>query len=190
MGLLAVNGVGDIAKSVTDSSFSLEPELSKYRALVPVATNPNNIYLNASFQPPTNARVKAAVDEFFNQASNHAHPKPIWQSTTVQAKQLLAEYLHVAPETLAFTRDTTEGLNLFQRSIRWNKGDNVVVLDTEHPNHVYGWLALAEQGLEVRQIPAGEKGYANASTFALYVDDRTIAILSESLAADLAQWSR
>ncbi|KAH7109092.1 pyridoxal phosphate-dependent transferase [Dendryphion nanum] len=176
MGQIAVNGVGESAKLSTDSSFRIDADISKYRTLVPVASNPNNIYLNASFQPPANAKVKAAVDTFFDQALNHPHPKPIWQTTTTRAKELLAEYLHVAPETLAFTRDTTEGLNLFQRSIHWEKGDNVVVLDTEHPNHVYGWLALAEQGLEVRQIPAGDKGFADASTFAPHVDGRTVAI--------------
>jgi selenocysteine lyase/cysteine desulfurase len=176
MGQIAANGLDDHTVEVTDSSFLGGSDVSKYRSLVPVVSNSDITYVNASFQPPMNLRVKAAVDEFFNQAVNHPHPKPEWQENTNRARKLLSEYLNVDTESLAFTRDTTEGLNLFQRSIIWRPDDNVVVLDTEHPNHVYGWLALVEQGLEVRRIPAGTKGYADASTFAPYVDDHTVAI--------------
>lgn len=82
---------------------------------------------------------------------------------------------------MAFTRDTTEGLNLFQRSLKFGPGDNVVVLDVEYPTHVYGWLGLFEQGLEVRRIPTGSETYADAATFAPYVDHRTIAIVLSSI---------
>lgn len=132
--------------------------------------------LNASFQPPMNLRVKAALETWLDQAVNDPHPKPEWQKTTVKARESLARYLNVESTSIVFTRDTTEGLNLFQRSVKWQVGDNIIILDTEHPNHAYGWLALAEQGLEVRQIPAGSQGFADASTFAPYTDDRTVAI--------------
>lgn len=80
------------------------------------------------------------------------------------------------PGNFVVTRDTTEGLNTFQRSLEWQPGANVVVLDTERPNHVYGWLGLVEQRLEVRHIAVGQSTFADASTFAPYVDERTVAI--------------
>ncbi|OAL45864.1 PLP-dependent transferase [Pyrenochaeta sp. DS3sAY3a] len=170
--------MGQIAESIliTDDHFQGVPDLSKYRSFVPVVANPKITYLNASFQPPMNIRVKAALDQYLDEALNHPHPKPEWQKNTIEARRLLAEYLNVTAESLAFTRDTTEGLNLFQRSLKWEPGANIVVLDTEHPNQVYGWLALVGQGLEVRRVPAGHLSFADASTFAPQVDERTIAI--------------
>ncbi|EXJ86749.1 hypothetical protein A1O3_03703 [Capronia epimyces CBS 606.96] len=151
-------------------------EHSKLRHAVPVADEEKNTYLNASFQPPMNLRVKNALDQFLNQATTHAHPKPIWQQTTSESRIKLATYLNVPEHSLAFTRDTTEGLNLFQRSLQFTPGDNVVLLDVEHPNHVYGWLGLVDAGLEVRLVPTGTDTYADADTFQPLVDNRTIAI--------------
>ncbi|KAE8370930.1 pyridoxal phosphate-dependent transferase [Aspergillus caelatus] len=80
-------------------------------------------------------------------------------------------------------RDTTEGLNNFIRSISFKPGDNVVILDSEDPNHAYGWMALRAMGLEVRQVPTipesletGKVVAANAEAFAPFVNDRTRAI--------------
>lgn len=128
-----------------------------------------------------NLKVRAALEQFLDQATTLTHPKPIWQQATCQARTKIAAYLNVPEQSVAFTRDTTEGLNLFQRSLKLGLGDNVVVLDVEHPTHVYGWLGLVEQGLEVRRIPTGSETYADAATFAPYVDDRTIAIRLSSI---------
>ena len=176
MGQKTANSADTNGSSTTDTCSRVDVGVSKYRALFPVGSDPSITYLNVSFQLPTNLKVKAAIDEHINEATYHPHPKPKWQQTTIKSKQLLAEYLNVAPETLAFTRDTTEGLNLFQRSLKWQPGANVVALDTEHPIHVYGWLGLVDQGLEVRHVAMGKSTFADASTFAPYVDESTVAI--------------
>ncbi|PLB52537.1 PLP-dependent transferase [Aspergillus steynii IBT 23096] len=150
--------------------------MEKYRTLVPVAARDDVTYLNASFQPPMNLRVRAALDTFLDQAVHETHPKPGWQGTAQQAQAGLAAYLKVPTESVVFTRDTTEGLNLFQRSIPFQQGDNVVVLDSEHPNHAYGWLGLIDKGLEVRRVETNGDTFANAETYAPLVDSQTIAI--------------
>lgn len=167
-------------KDITFTDKSSAPtdsiEMEKYRALVPAAAREGVTYLNASFQPPMNTRVRAALDKFLDQAVYETHPKPGWQATAQQARADLASYLNVPTDSLVFTRDTTEGLNLFQRSIPFRPGDNVVVLDSEHPNHSYGWLGLRDQGLEFRRVETNGDFFANAETYAPLVDDRTIAI--------------
>ncbi|PYH95056.1 PLP-dependent transferase [Aspergillus ellipticus CBS 707.79] len=165
---------GSSPQNIPFTDMSLSPcdknDISKYRSLVPAVTKDNAYYVNASFQPPMNLRVHAAIDTFLDQAVETPHPKPGWQSTAQEAQSLLASYLHVLQESIVFTRDTTEGLNLFQRSIPFTPGANVLLLDSEHPNHVYGWLGLVEQRLEVRRINT------RGETFAPYVDEKTIAI--------------
>lgn len=151
-------------------------DVQRYRDLVPVVAKGDVLYLNASYQPPMNMKVRRALDVFLDEATYHAHPKPTWQASTEKTRALVARYINAPPESIAFTGDTTEGLNLFQRSLKLGMGDNVVILDTEHPNHAYGWLALRECGLEVRQVPTHGQLHADASTFAPMVDENTKAI--------------
>ncbi|KAF4552533.1 Aminotransferase class-V-like protein 2 [Elsinoe fawcettii] len=151
-------------------------EHAKLRAMVPVLNNQAVTHLNAGFQPPMNATVRQAIQRFVDEATTEPNPKAKWQQRTASAREKLAKHLCVEPKSIAFTRDTTEGLNLFQRSLRFQPGDNVVILDVEHPNHAYGWLALVESGLEVRRVPTEGAVFANAGTFAPFVDGRTVAI--------------
>ncbi|CAI7589557.1 unnamed protein product [Penicillium glandicola] len=166
------------SSTFADNSFSpsAKNDMSKYRALVPAVTREDVHYLNASFQPVMNLRVHSAIDNFLDQAIGSPDPKSGWQSIAQEAQKSLASYLNVPKDSLTFTRDTTEGLNLFQRSIPFQPGANVVLLEGEHPNHVYGWFGLVEQGLEVRRIDTKDETCANAETFAPFVDENTIAI--------------
>ena len=164
--------------STFDNSFSpsAKNDISKYRNLVPAVTREDVHYFNASFQPVMNLRVRSAIESFLDQAVGTPDPKPGWQSIAQEARRSLTSYLNVPNDSLTFTRDTTEGLNLFQRSIPFQPGANVVLLEGEHPNHVYGWFGLIEQGLEVRRIDTKDATCADAKTFAPFVDENTIAI--------------
>lgn len=44
-------------------------------------------------------------------------PKPIWQAIAQKAQGALASYLNIPEDSLVFTRDTTEGLNMFLSSM-------------------------------------------------------------------------
>jgi selenocysteine lyase/cysteine desulfurase len=152
--------------------------MARLRALAPALDYGAIIHVNSGYQALLNLRVKAALDQFLLEGACDPNPKGKWQQNAAQAAKDLARYLNVDATSLAWTRDTTEGLNLFQRSIKFNQGDNVVLLEGEHPNHVYGWLALRELGLEVRTVPDAQLKIivADADTFQPYVDDRTVAI--------------
>ncbi|CAG7972740.1 unnamed protein product [Penicillium salamii] len=154
-----------------------------FRQLVPLVARGGLTYLNASFMPPSNVIIHAAINEFNSEALLSPNPKPQWQQNTEKVRHLIARYINADPTSVAFMRDTTEGLGSFIRSIKFTPGDNVVILDSEHPNHAYGWMALRDAGLEVRQVPTiaesektGNVVEANAGTFAPYVDGRTRAI--------------
>ncbi|KAK4076581.1 uncharacterized protein Triagg1_4184 [Trichoderma aggressivum f. europaeum] len=154
-----------------------------FRRLVPLVSNGKIIHLNAGFMPPSNMVVGDAISRFCSESLYHESPKPLWKQDTEQLRSLLARYLQTEPSSLAFVRDTTEGLGSFMHGLRFEKGDNVVVIDCEHPNQLYGWLSLREKGLQVRLVPTmamvaktGHIEAANANTFAPYVDGKTKAI--------------
>ncbi|KAL4876359.1 pyridoxal phosphate-dependent transferase [Aspergillus karnatakaensis] len=172
-------------------------DLNPFRTLVPLLTNPEITYLNASFSPPANHITASAITRFVSEALYTPNPKPGWLATANELRSLLAEYIHAPASSIALTRDTTEGLNSFIRGLDIKKGDNVVILDTEHPNHAYAWMALREEkGVKVRQVPtiaeAGRTGrvvVATAETFAPYVDERTVAIGLSSIMFHNGQWN-
>ncbi|KAK1450274.1 cysteine desulfurase [Colletotrichum melonis] len=189
--------VDDVPTSIKSSPQPpSEADFSTFRSLVPLLADKSLTYLNASYQPPSNLIVHGAIAKFTSDALYNPHPKPQWQNAVEETRALVGRYINADPSSLAFTRDTTEALGCFIRSLKFEPGDNVVVLDTEHPNHVYGWMALRRAGLEVRQVPtistAEETGHvtaANAATFAPYVDERTRAIGLSSIMFHSGQWN-
>lgn len=159
-----------------------DPKWSAYRRLVLLVDTDGYTYLNASSSPPGNLIVHDALTRFSNESLHNPNPKPQWQQIATETRELITRYINAPTvESIAFVRDTTEGLGCFIHGLKFKPGDNVVsLLDSEHPNHAYGWMALREAGLEVRQIPTVEKTGlvvgVDANTFAPYVDDRTRAI--------------
>jgi cysteine desulfurase / selenocysteine lyase len=174
-----------------------EADISAYRFLVPLVADDKVNYLNVSYQSPSNLIVHAAITKFASEGLYNPHPKPQWQTAVEDTRALVGRYINADPSsTIAFTRDTTEGLGYFIRSLKVEPGDNVVVLDTEYPSHVCGWMTLRGAGVEVRQVPTiaeaqrtGNVLAASAETFAPYVDDRTRAIGLSSIMFHSGQWN-
>ncbi|KAJ5094513.1 hypothetical protein N7456_010374 [Penicillium angulare] len=166
-----------------------------FRRLVPLVYEQNVIHLNAAFMPPSNLIVRDAIDQFCDRGLHHPSPKVQWKKDVEETRELVAAYLKTTTSSIAFTRDTTEAMGYFMHSLEFQPGDNVVILDCEHPNQAYGWLSLRRRGLEVRQVPTSQtKGSeaataATAATFAPYVDDRTRAIGLSSIMFHNGQWN-
>ncbi|KAM5347312.1 hypothetical protein ACJ41O_010317 [Fusarium nematophilum] len=181
---MAPSRVDSVVHSTITTPKAADARWPAYRRLVPLVDSDGYTYLNASFSPPSNLIVHDAITRYSNDALHSPAPKPEWQRIAAETRDLIARYINAgSPESVALTRDTTEGLNSFIRGIKFTPGDNVVLLDSEHPNHAYGWMAMRAAGLEVRQVPTiplaektGVVSAANADTFAPYVDERTRAI--------------
>ncbi|KAI4861149.1 PLP-dependent transferase [Hypoxylon rubiginosum] len=195
----ATNEHCSAAKDATDEEKQrLSEKFAVHRRLVPlVAQSEDELSLNAASAPPSNLIVHEAITRYSAEALYETYPYGSkWQRTREEARRLVARCIGAEePSTVAFTRDTTEGLGLFIRSFRFERGDNVVIVDTEHPNMVYGFLALRDAaGLEVRQVPtvaeaerAGRVDAIDADALRPYVDGRTRAIGISSMSFDSGQ---
>jgi cysteine desulfurase/selenocysteine lyase len=135
----------------------------------------NMLYLDSAHQTPLAEPVKAELDRFYDASLQFAGPKCNWLNRIEEVRAQLAGFFGARPEEIAFTKNTSEGLNICANGVAWEPGDNVLLLESEHPNNAYAWLAKRDQGLEVRLVPA-DKEWADADTFASYIDDRTRAI--------------
>ena len=133
------------------------------------------LYFDSAHQAPLAESVRAALDDFYSEGCENAGPKPLWMRRVEQVRARVASLLGASPDEIAFTKNTSEGLNIAANAIPLQPGDNVLMIEGDHPNNAYAWLNLRRKGVEVRFI-ALESDWADASTFLPYVDSRTRVI--------------
>lgn len=85
-------------------------------------------------------------------------------------RRTCADLLGTSADDLTFVRNTTEGMALVANGLHWAPGDEVVVVDREHPLTVTPFAALADRGVRLRTVAP---------------DDRTAAVPIERFAEAL-----
>ena len=71
-------------------------------------------------------------------------------SNTGSARAVLAALLGAAPSEIAFTKNTTEGLNIAAHGFDLQPGDNIVLTNMEHLANVWVWKHWEAKGVEIR----------------------------------------
>lgn len=148
-------------------------DLDKIRREFPVTKN--SLYFNSANRTPIAASVRERVISLYDDAHATGGDKPAWYQEVEIVRSKIATLIGATPNEIAFTKNTSEGLNMAANAIPWQPGDNVLLAEGEHPNNIYAWLGLRSKGLEVRLVPIKE-GWINADTFAPYIDERTRVI--------------
>lgn len=75
-----------------------------------------------------------------------------WFGAIARTRTLIARLLNVAPDDIAFTKNTSQGLNIVAAGMPWQRGDVIVTVRGEFPANVYPWLALQTRGVHVRFV--------------------------------------
>ncbi len=75
-----------------------------------------------------------------------------------ETRQLAARLLGAQPEEVALVGPTSLGLSFVASGLRFRKHENVLIYHDDYPSNVYPWMALAEQGVEVRLLNLRELG--------------------------------
>lgn len=148
-------------------------DLSALRGEFPVTKR--MLYLDSAHQTPLAGSVRAALNDFYAEGHETAGPKPVWLRRVEQTRERVAKFLNAAPSEIAFTKNTSEGLNIAANGVPLEAGDNVLMIEGDHPNNAYAWLNLRRKGVEVRFIRLATE-VATADTFAPHVDSRTRVI--------------
>jgi cysteine desulfurase/selenocysteine lyase len=74
-----------------------------------------------------------------------------WSAVNVaETRAAMAKLLGAKPTELAFTKNTTEGLNIAAHGFGLKPGDNVVLTDLEHVANVWVWKHWEAKGVEIR----------------------------------------
>ncbi|MCJ9690556.1 aminotransferase class V-fold PLP-dependent enzyme [Rhizobium sp. PRIMUS64] len=131
-------------------------------------------YLDSGFQTPMSKPVKDALETFIREGYETAGPKSVWIDRMEQTRAKVAGLLNAIPEEIAFTKNTSEAMNIAANALPLKAGDNVLMIHGDHPNNAYAFLNLKKKGVEIRAIPMTE--VVNADSFRPYIDANTKAV--------------
>lgn len=101
--------------------------------------------------PPLRRHLKAAED-YFRWRSEGPGGRERNSHAEWRCKENLAMLVGSRPENVALLSNASEALSRIAHSIDWKPGNNVVVHTLEFPSGVLPWLALRQQGVEVRLV--------------------------------------
>jgi selenocysteine lyase/cysteine desulfurase len=132
------------------------------------------VYLDSGFQTPLSRPVKEAYERFLCEGLETAGPKQIWLNRLEETRAKVATFLGVKPHEIAFTKNTSESMNIAANALPLRAGDKVLMIHGDHPNNAYAFLNLRKKGIETVFIPMTE--VIDAESFRPYVDERTRAI--------------
>ncbi len=134
------------------------------------------VYLNHASIGPLPRPTSRAMQEFLEERSlsgglsmQGEREHEIYTETRENAARLINARF---PNEIAFTRNTSHGLNIVAAGLPWRPGDNVVCAETEFPANVYPWVNLKRKGVEVRFVKPVENRIRPEDVKAA-MDDRT-----------------
>lgn len=137
------------------------------------------VYLDSGFQTPLSRPVKEAYERFLREGFETAGPKQVWLSRLEETRAKVAALINAQPHEIAFTKNTSESMNIAANALPLKAGDKVLMIHGDHPNNAYAFLNLKKKGVEVVFIPMTE--VVNADSFRPHIDERTRAISMSSV---------
>lgn len=151
-------------------------DLKSVREDYPVTKN--WIYFNTGFFGPISRHVVEAVKTYLDECcskgmgSYEVFAKALRERE--RARKELATLMNAKPEEMAITTRATEGINLVVKSIKWEKGDKIVINDQEYTPTKILWDYIKQSyGVETVTVKATAKGLIDPSDVEKVIDEKT-----------------
>lgn len=96
-----------------------------------------------------------AVSRFLQLKSTGMAGREQFVAECNQTKTLLASYLGVTGDRLAFLGHASDGMNVLASGMALQPGDEVLTLRNEYPSVLLPWLARRDQGIVVNAVEPG-----------------------------------
>ncbi|MCX6928723.1 MAG: aminotransferase class V-fold PLP-dependent enzyme, partial [Verrucomicrobia bacterium] len=110
----------------------------------------DKIFLAHAGDCPLPRRVAEAVADYAHEYASGDQEKFVYPAILDQGRKLAAQLLKCQPEEVAFVGPTSLALSFLASGLKLRRGDNILIYFEDYPSNVYPWMALAEQGVEVR----------------------------------------
>jgi len=119
--------------------------------------------------------VEESMQAYMKDVHERAGDKAFSMEEIERARETVARLVGAPPETLAFIKNTSEGLNIAALGLGLGSGDKVLITELEHGACVFPWRRLQAKGVEVDVVRA-RNGRLPVDGFLKHMDSRTRAV--------------
>ncbi|HEV7821039.1 MAG TPA: aminotransferase class V-fold PLP-dependent enzyme [Burkholderiales bacterium] len=126
----------------------MKPDWNALRTEFPMLKNWTYLDVARKTAPPRCQEL--ALQEYTRDIYENAGAEA-WSAVNVaETRTLLAQLLGAKPGEIAFTKNTTEGLNIAAHGFELKRGDNIVLTNMEHIANIWVWKHWEAKGVEIR----------------------------------------
>lgn len=133
----------------------------------------SKIFLAHAGVSPLPQRVAEAVTEYLSAARQEDQETFVLAPLVRRARELAARLVGARPDEIALVGPTSVGLSYIARGLTFSRGDNIIIYFDDYPSNVYPWLALKEQGVEIRLLKARGLGAITIADLEPLIDRQT-----------------
>jgi selenocysteine lyase/cysteine desulfurase len=133
----------------------------------------NKIFLAHAGDCPMPRRVADAIARYAEQSSAGDQEAIIYPAILDQGRKLASGLLNCQPEEVGFVGPTSLALSFVASGLKFRKSDNILIYFDDYPSNVYPWMALAEQGVQVRLMNTRGLGVIRPVDVLGQVDENT-----------------
>jgi cysteine desulfurase / selenocysteine lyase len=130
------------------------------------------IYLDVARKTVPPRCQERAMQEYWRDVYENAGADAWSADNVAAARAAMARLLGAKPSEIAFTKNTTEGLNIAAHGFELAPGDNVVLTNLEHLANVWVWKHWEAKGVEIR-FARHRDGRLPLEAFLEQMDSRT-----------------
>lgn len=137
------------------------------------------IYLDNAATSLKPRQVICAIESYYENCGANVH-RGVY-SLSQEATDLyedsraeVARFIGCDPSELAFTKNTTEGINMVAHGISWGAGDEVVLSIMEHHSNMVPWQIISKRfGVKLRYVGITDSGEVDLDELGHAVTSRT-----------------
>src|SRR6266478_340318 len=133
----------------------------------------DQIFLAHAGDCPLPRRVAEAVANYATLCTTGDQERVVYPMVLNNGRRLAAQLLNCQAEEVAFVGPTSLALSFIASGLKFRKSDNILIYFDDYPSNVYPWMALAEEGVQVRLVNTRELGVIRPLDVMGQVDENT-----------------
>jgi cysteine desulfurase / selenocysteine lyase len=133
----------------------------------------DKIFLGHAGDSPLPRRVAEAIAEYTLRATTGDQERFVYPEIIEHGRKVAGRLLNCQPDEVAFVGPTSLALSFLASGLKLRRSDNILIYFDDYPSNVYPWMALAEQGVEVRLMNTRGLGLIRPKDVMGQVDENT-----------------
>ena len=110
-------------------------------------------YLNSAGITPLPAATISKMKKDFSKNFEQMNADFDEEAYLAEFRKQAASLIGAKRDEMAFVTSTTAGISLFANSVKWDRGDNIVLTDIEYPSNIIPWVRVANlKGVKIKVI--------------------------------------